>query len=130
MVFVVVGLHRMDSILNVSIIIDNEQDIQLLDYVENVLPLVRSLHIYLSASLANLEKVNKIDQMLLANPQKVSIQQYPELTGLKIEKYKKHLILSSSTTYKFVLKLYEKMKRQSICLFVRYRKEEIEDKDK
>jgi hypothetical protein len=130
MVFVVVGLHRMDSILNVLIIIDNEQDIQLLDYVENILPLVRSLHIYLSASLANLEKVNKIDQMLLANPQKVSIQQYPELTGLKIEKYKKHLILSSSTTYKSVLKLYEKMKRQSICLFVRYRKEEIEDKDK
>lgn len=130
MVFVVVGMHRMDSILNVSIIIDNEQDIQLLDYVENILPLVRSLHIYLSASLTNLEKVNKIDQMLLANPQKVSIQQYPELTGLKIEKYKKHLILSSSTTYKSVLKLYEKMKRQSICLFVRYRREETEDKDK
>jgi hypothetical protein len=130
MVFVVVGLHRMDSIQNVSIIIDKEQDIQLLDYAENILPSVRSLHVYLSSSAADEKKNNRINQMLLANPQKVSVQQYQKLTGLRMEKYKKHLIISSCTIYKSVLKLYEKMKRQSICLFVRYRRDEIDDKDK
>ncbi|MCI1741867.1 MAG: cation:proton antiporter [Prevotella sp.] len=129
MVFVAVGAHRIDSIQNVSIIVDKEEDVQLLDYAENILPLVRSLHVYLSVSVADLEKVNKINQKLLENPRKVSVQQYQELTGLQMGKYKKHLIISSCTIYKFVLKLYKNMKKQSLCLFVRYRREEIEDKN-
>lgn len=126
MVFVLMGTHRIDFILNVSLIIDKDEDIQLLMCIKNILPHVKSLRIYLSESVNNQKKDDRINQILLDNPQEVGLHQYRELSELNLGKYNKHLIIAPYVICDAILKLQKEIKQQPTYLFVQYRKENMD----
>lgn len=129
MVFVLIGTHRIDSILNVSIIIDQDEDLLLLPYIQNILPLVQSMHIYLSESFDHQLKEEKIDPLLHQNPQEIKLYQYGKLTELNLGRYHKHLVISPYTISETILKLNKKLQLRPTYLFVQYKKD-ITDNNK
>ena len=129
MVFILMDTYKIDFILNVSIIIDRDEDIQLLMCIKNILPFVKSLRIYLSESVNNYKKDNRINQILLDNPQKVGLHQYRELIELNLGKYNKHLIIAPYVIFDTILKLQKKIQQQPTYLFVQYRKENKQAQD-